>query len=173
MNRRKLILKRIMLSMGIGLLIGFALSEISFQFLKEINRAPQTVTMEIPEGTSELVAQGLNPPSIPEDMVFVVGDVLVVNNYDQEDHQLGPMWIPAGGTASLRLDEEQNFIFKCSFNPKNAFGIDVQEPVTLETRLSGIFFAGVPMGAILALYSVVIWPIKSEVKASDAEATVQ
>jgi len=145
-----------------GLLVGFGLSEISFQLLKETNRSPQTVKLVIPEGTADLVAKGEALPSLPEGMAFVVGDVLEVENKDTENHQLGPLWIPAGTTASLALEEEQNFIFTCTFSPSNFFGLDVKEPVTFLTRLGGLFFAGMPLGAILMLYSFVIWPLPSE-----------
>ena len=116
--------------------------------------------MVIPDGTADAVSQGKAPPSLPEGMSFVVGDVLEVENRDSADHQLGPLWIPAGTTASLALTEEENYIFTCSFSPSNFFGLDVKEPVTFWTRLSGLFFAGVPLGAILMLYSFVLWPLE-------------
>jgi hypothetical protein len=155
-------IRRVSLAMLIGLAFGFALNEISFLFIKESNRAPMTVTLSIPEGTAAAIERGEEPPSIPEEMIFVVGDVLVVENDDNVDHQLGPMWIPEGGTASLALEEEQNFLYTCTFNPSSFFGLEVQEPVTLWTRISGMLFSGVPFGAILALYSLIIWPIKKE-----------
>lgn len=150
---------RIVLSLTIGLVSGFAISEISFQLLKEDNRAPANVDLMIPAGTSELVARGEVPPSIPEGMKFVVGDTLVVHNQDEVDHQLGPLWIPAGTTASMNLDRNQNFIFACTFQPSSYFGLDVREPVTIWTRLGGVAFSGIPLGAILALYSFIVWPI--------------
>ena len=39
-------------------------------------------------------------------------------------------------------------------------GIDVNPPVTLGTRLQGIFFAGLPLGMIFAVYSVLLAPGK-------------
>ncbi|NIV14387.1 MAG: hypothetical protein GWN62_24870 [Aliifodinibius sp.] len=145
-------------------MIGFAISEISFQLLKSDSRAPKDVKLTIPEGTSVLVSQGKVPPSIPEGMKFVVGDTLVVHNEDEVDHQLGPLWIPAGTTASMNLDRDQNFIFACTFQPSNYFGLDVREPVTIWTRLGGVVFSGVPLGAILALYSFITWPIEKPTK---------
>jgi len=153
------VLVRIALMLAIGLTIGFAISEISFQLLKEENRPPQNIDLMIPEGTSQLVAMGEIPPAIPEGMKFVVGDTLVVHNNDSVDHQLGPLWIPAGTTGSMNLDREQNFIFACSFQPSNYFGIDVREPVTVWTRLGGVLFSGIPLGALLMLYSLITWPI--------------
>ena len=156
------ILMRVALALTLGLVIGFAISEISFQLLKEDSRAPTNVDLIIPQGTSVLIANGEVPPSIPEGMKFVVGDTLSVHNNDLVDHQLGPLWIPAGSMASMNLDRDQNFIFACTFQPSSYFGLDVREPVTIWTRLGGVVFSGVPLGAILALYSFIPWPIHKE-----------
>ncbi|HKJ26039.1 MAG TPA: hypothetical protein VJ965_00250 [Anaerolineales bacterium] len=156
------ILQRIALSLLIGILFGFLISEVSFLLLQDSNRAPETVELLIPDGTAEKVSRGETPPDIPEEMTFVVGDVLLVRNEDSVDHELGPLWIPAGTSAQMALDRDQNFIFACSFQPSNYFGLDVREPVTIWTRVGGIIFAGVPMGAIIALYSFIVWPVKKE-----------
>ena len=89
-------------------------------------------------------------------MTFVVGDILVVTNQDDTNHELGPLWIPPLTTVSLNLDSVQNYIFDCSFQPSRVFGIDVREPVTISTRLTGIFFAGFPLGALFAVYSILL-----------------
>ena len=161
------IIWRIVLSLAIGLAAGFVISEVSFQLLKQDNRAPTEVNLTIPAGTSALVAKGDSPPSIPEGMKFVVGDTLVVYNEDEVDHQLGPLWIPAGATASMNLDRNQNFIFACTFQPSSYFGLDVREPVTIWTRLGGVAFSGIPLGAILALYSFITWPIPKSTEESN------
>jgi len=142
--------------MLLGIFIAGAMSEISFQVLKRENREPQRVNLVIPAGTAERVARGEVPPTIPEDLTFVVGDVLVVINDDSVDHQLGPLWIPPGTSASLSLDNEQKFAFQCSFQPTKYLGLDVREPVTLGTRLTGILFAGFPLGALFAVYSILV-----------------
>jgi hypothetical protein len=157
---RSAALKRIGLATLIGLVFGFLLNEITFQFVKEVNRAPTTVELTIPVGTADELERGNEALGIPDEMIFVVGDVLVVENLDDTDHQLGPLWIPAGAEASLSLDEEENFIYTCTFNATNFFGLDVREPVTIWTRVSGTIFSGIPMAAILALYSFVMWPIQ-------------
>jgi len=167
-NFRK-ILVRVILALVIGLVSGFAISEISYLVLREESRAPEVVDLIIPAGTSVEVAKGKVPPSIPEGMRFVVGDTLVVRNNDSVDHQLGPLWIPPGNTASMVLDREQNFIFACSFQPSNYFGLDVREPVTIWTRLGGILFSGIPLGAILALYSFIMWPISRQDEDTNAD----
>lgn len=149
-------IKRIVIAMLLGILLGAVTMEISYQLLKRENRAAERIELVIPAGTAASVARGDTPPSIPEDMTFVVGDTLVVVNQDEVDHQLGPLWIPAGTSASLNLDTEQNYAFECSFQPTKVFGIDVLQPVTMGTRLVGMLFAGFPLGALFAVYSILL-----------------
>lgn len=157
-----ILIKRILLSLLIGLAVGLALSEITFLFLKETARPPQEIVLTIPAGAAESVARGEQPPSLPENMVFVVGDVLNVKNEDNVDHQLGPLWIPAGASAQLQLSNEENLAYECSFQPSKYLGLDVREPVTLGTRVYGIFYAGLPLGVLIALYSVIMPSRKKE-----------
>jgi hypothetical protein len=173
MSRTQRIFGRILVSLAAGLLVGFALSEISFLFLRQENRPAGEVELVIPMGTAEKVEAGESPPAIPEGMSFVRGDVLVVENRDVVDHQLGPLWIPAGQTASLNLDEENNFIYSCSFSESSVFGIDVSEPVTIWTRVTGILFSGLPMGAVIWIYSLVIWPMDGKKEEKNDPPTVQ
>jgi len=148
--------------MLIGLLIGVAVSEITFVFLKESARPPKAIILTIPAGTAESVARGEQPPSLPENMVFVVGDVLTVRNQDSVDHQLGPLWIPAGASANLGLGTEENLAYECSFQTTNYIGFDVREPLTTGTRVYGILFAGIPLGVLIALYSFIMPARKKE-----------
>jgi len=155
-------IKRILLSIGLGLLIGALVSEVPFLFLRDTARPPREITLTIPEGTSASVERGEQPVSIPENMTFVVGDKLIVNNEDLVDHKLGPLWIPANSSAQLSLDQEANFAYECTFQPGKYFGLDVREPLTPSTRLYGIFYVAVPMAILIALYSFVISPKKNE-----------
>lgn len=171
---RQQIIQRVLLWLAIGIVIAIGLNEGSFIFLRsEAGRAPRAIELLIPAGTAERMAQGHASLEIPTDMVFVIGDTLVVRNEDSTDHRLGPLFVPAGTSASLKLDRAENFIFECSFQPSNYFGLDVREPVTWETRIYGILFAGVPLGSLLALYSFIIWPLgsSSPAKGKGAEQT--
>jgi hypothetical protein len=165
MPSTKVIAKRILISLLLGLLLGVAVSEIPFIFLRETARPPQEIVLTIPAGTAEQVARGEQPPSIPQNMIFVVGDTLVVNNQDAVDHKLGPLWIPANSSAQLSLDQEESFAYECTFQPGSYFGLDVRESLTLSTRLYGITFAGLPIAILIALYSFVI-PVKKNVNAA-------
>lgn len=157
-----IVVKRIIFSLLIGLLGGVLISEIPFLFLQETARPAQEILITIPPGTSELVARGEQPPSIPENMVFVVGDELVIENKDAVDHKLGSLWIPASSSARLTLDRAENLAFECSFQPGNYFGLDVRQSLTLLTRIDGTLRAGLPLGILIALYSLVIPSKKKE-----------
>jgi hypothetical protein len=120
------------------------------------------VILTIPAGTAAEVARGEQPPSIPKDMIFVVGDTLVIINQDNVDHKLAQLWIPANSSARLALNEEQNMAFECSFQPGKYFGIEVKQALTLGTRIYGVLFAGIPLGILIALYSYIIPPKKKD-----------
>ena len=155
---RNFVIKRILFSMVFGLLIGVTVSEVPFLFLRETARPPREIVLTIPSGTCEQIARGEQPPSIPENMTFVVGDTLVVKNEDLADHKLGPLWIPANSSARLSLDQEENLAYECSFQPGKYFGLDVRQPLTPRTRLFGIFYVALPMMILIALYSLVLTP---------------
>lgn len=148
--------KTILISMLLGFVLAAITTEVSYQVLKVENREAERIELVIPAGTAERVAQGEVPPTIPEDMLFVMGDTLVVVNQDSTDHQLGPLWIPSGTSASMNLDSEQDFVLECSFQPTNYLGLEVREAVTLGTRLTGILFSGFPLGALFAVYGTLV-----------------
>jgi hypothetical protein len=161
MSRNQTI-KRIIYSLLAGLLLGIVISEIPFLFLRETARPPKQITLVIPNGTAEQVARGEQPPAIPENMLFVVGDTLIVKNEDSVDHKLGPLWIPKNSSAKLSLDQEESFAYECSFQPGKYLGLDVKEPLTIGTRVYGIVYAGLPLGVLIALYSLVMPSRKKE-----------
>lgn len=156
MPSSSIVIKRILISLAIGILIGVALNEATFYFLRDTARAPKTIELVIPIGTAERIAKGEQPLSLPDNMTFVVGDKFLVINQDTEDHQLGPLWIPAGASASLKLDSVQSYAYECSFQTGKYFGLDVHEPLTFGTRLYGILYSGLPLGILIAVYSIVI-----------------
>lgn len=152
---------RIAVSILIGLGLAWAMSETAFLILKDSSdHAPQQVELVIPSGTAGRVAAGEAPPSIPSDLTFVVGDTLVVKNEDTVSHQLGPVWVPPGAEARLVLDQADKFSYACTFQPGRYLGLDVRSRVTLTTRLQALILAGPPMAALIAIYSIALWPLK-------------
>ncbi len=139
-----------------GLIFGLVFSEATFLLLGQTAREPKIIQIIVPSGTAKLVARGEQPPSIPNGMTFVVGDTLEVINQDSVDHQIGPLWIPPGASASLTLGSPENLAYECSFQAGNYIGLDVRQPLTLFTRIYGILFAGIPMGILLSIYMVIL-----------------
>lgn len=149
-------IKRIVLSFLLGFALAAVSTELAYALLKKENRPPGVIELVIPPGTADLIRAGEAPPEIPKDMRFVVGDTLKVVNEDDADHQLGPLWIPAHTTGSLKLETEENYVFECSFQAESYMGVTVMEPVTWRTRLSGMFYAGFPLGTMFAIYGTLI-----------------
>jgi len=155
-------LRRILFSFLIGLVLSVAITEIPFIFLRETARPPKEITLVIPKGTADRVARGEQPPGIPENMSFVVGDTLIVQNQDTVEHELGPLWIPAKASAKLSLNQVESLSYECSFQPGNYLGLDVNEPLTLGTRIYGILYIALPLGILISLYSIAMVPKKKE-----------
>ena len=162
MYPRYFVLKRILLASVLGLLLGALTTELPFLLSPGTARAPREITLTIPAGTAEQVARGEQPPSIPQNMTFVVGDKLIVDNQDSVEHKLGPLWIPAKSKAQLSLDQEAKLSYECSFQRGKIFGLDVQEPITTGTRIFGIVYIAFPLAILIALYSILFAPKKKE-----------
>lgn len=157
------IARRLAVSMLLGVVLAWGMSEIAFALLKDSSdHVPQQVQLVIPDGTAKRVAAGQADPSLPADMVFVVGDTLVVKNDDQVSHQIGPVWVPPGSSARMTLDQADKFSYACSFEPSRYLGLDVRSRVTTRTRLLALVLAGPPMGILIGLYSIVLWPVRKK-----------
>lgn len=143
-----------------GLFVG-GINEGAHWLLKEnTDRKPMTVEIDIPEGTAEKVEKGEEVPSIPEELVFVVGDRLQVNNHDSVDHELGPLYIPAGSSASLLMENEQQYVLGCSFQPSRYLGFDVRARTTARSRLQAFGLSAPPTAMFFFVYSLLVYPIK-------------
>lgn len=149
-------IRRILFAFLLGFVLAAMTTEIGYRIQRRENREAQRIKLIIPAGTAERVARGEKPPEIPSEMSFVLGDVLVVVNQDTVPHQLGALWVPPGTSASMVLGNVENLTLECSFQPTRYFGIEVREPVTWKTRLMGMLFAGLPLGALFSVYSVLL-----------------
>jgi len=160
MTIRKDLILRFVLTIAVGMFLAAVFIEVAFRMEGDtISRPPRTVELDIPPGTAGQVAQGITV--IPQDLVIVVGDTLLVRNQDAVAHSLGPLFIPAGSSASLTLDQVGDLAYTCSFEPTKFFGLSVQEALTTGVRLEGIVVAGVPFGILIGLYSLILRPLKS------------
>jgi len=155
-------INRLIIVFLISVVLVALFNEGSYLLQKEkYDRAPQTIELTIPDGTAARVEAGEDVPAIPEEMIFVLGDTLQVTNHDTVSHQLGPIWVPAGGTASLVMKQAQKFAYSCSFATSRYLGLDVRQPTTLGTRLTGLGLAAPTMTALFFIYSVLIFPINT------------
>lgn len=156
------LVRRIAISCVIGIAVALAISEGSYHLLNDgTRRDPQTIELIIPAGTAEQVAAGKSVPSLPANMTFVEGDVLLVRNQDVTDHQLGPIWVPPDATGSLTLGEVNRFRFGCSFQPGRYLGIDVRPPgSSLQSRLLAIALIGPPTITLIVVYGILVVPLK-------------
>lgn len=153
---------RIVFALVLGLLLAGMISEGAFLLLRnKSDRAPRTIELVIPAGTAERVAAGQAEPSIPQEMAFVVDDVLVVRNEDTTSHQLGPVWVPPGGSASLTMEQANDYSYACTFRPTRSLGLTVRSRATAVTRLQAVLMAGPPMAMLMVVYSLVLWPLPS------------
>jgi hypothetical protein len=170
MNFRKELVLRLLLFMAFGLVAAFFISEIGFRLQNDTtSRDPTTVTIVIPPGTAAKVAQGESV--IPAGQMFVLGDTLVVKNEDSVTQTLGPLVIPASSTASMKLDTVGSIRYTCSFQPTQYYGIEVQQGLSFWMRLEAAILAGLPLGALLGVYSLLVIPLKPKDKKLPSQPT--
>jgi hypothetical protein len=154
-------IKRLAFLFVVSVVAMLLLSEVSYILQREdISRDPKTVELVIPLGTAEKIAKGEAVPAIPEEIIFIVGDVLLVRNEDNEDHELGPLWIPFGKSASLLLEQENAYTYSCSFKPSRYFNLTVKSAVTWKDRLGALWYGVPPTLMFLLVYSFVVKPMQ-------------
>jgi hypothetical protein len=164
------VVKRLLIVLAISVGLAVLVNEVFYRLQNvQHDRPPTTVELVIPRGTAELVASGQPVPEIPDEMVFVAGDVLMVKNEDVEPHQLGPLWIPAMSSSSLNLEEPMQYSVRCSFQPSRYMGLDVREPTTFWTRVQGVVLVAPPVGIFLFLYSLAVYPLQVDNRKTDLE----
>ncbi len=156
---------RLIVTLFISVVLVWVGSEVAFYFLKsDTDRLPDDIELVIPIGTAEKVAAGEPIPTIPDEMTFVLGDTLIVNNQDSVDHQLGPLWIPPRSKASLVLDAAERYAYSCSFQTSQYLGLNVKQPTTWQTRLVALGFTVPATTAFLFIYSLALWPLDAKPK---------
>ena len=151
---------RLLIVLAISIVFVVIFNEVSYLLQKDkYDRAPETVTLTIPDGTYEKVEAGEEVLSIPDQMVFVVGDTLIVKNNDRVSHQLGPIWVPPNSTGSLNMEKVDKLAYSCSFQTSRYLGLDVRAPTNLTTRLTGLIIATPTMTVLLFIYSLLVFPL--------------
>jgi hypothetical protein len=151
---------RIAFSLALGLALGLAFYLGAQLFAGGLGaQEPQRIELIVPRGTAARVAEGEAPPSIPTDLEFVVGDTLVVRNEDVVSHQLGPIWVPAGGTGQLTIRQAATYAYTCSFRREGTIDLRVLPQASIAAQSIAVAMAGLPIGILIGLYSLVLWPL--------------
>jgi len=147
--------------LAISLVFALVFNEATYLLQKDpSDRAPRTIELVIPEGTADQVEAGERTPSIPAELVFVVGDVLEVRNEDTVSHQLGPIWVPPGTTGRLVMEQVDRLSYSCSFQTDRYLGLEIRPPTTMGTRVAGLFLTVPTLATLLFLYSLAAYPLK-------------
>ncbi len=134
MSLRKDLILRMLFFLVIGVIAAAIFSEVTFRLQGDTtSRDPKTILLVIPAGTAAKVAQGQSV--LPAGQIFVVGDTLQVKNEDSVTQTLGPLVIPPGSSASMKLDQVGSLSYTCSFQPTKYYGIEVQQALTFWMRL--------------------------------------
>lgn len=156
----KAVLRRLLLSIGIALLLGVIVSEGSFYLQRtQMDRMPDQFDLVVPAGTADRIKAGLPVPSLPDNMTFVEGDVILVKNEDAVSHQLGPIWVPAGATGKLTLEKPNSYTLTCSFQPNQRLGLEVRPRLTGAIRFQGLLAVAAPTSVLVMLYLLVMKPL--------------
>ncbi len=151
---------RILISGLIAAVFVAIFNEVSYRFRKtNTDRAPKVIELVIPEGTAEQIASGEEATTIPDEMSFIVGDTLLVRNEDSVDHQMGPIWVPAGSSASLAMEEKNKYAYNCSFKSTQYLGLNVLPRTSLSSRLTALGLATPPTTMFLFVYSLIMFPL--------------
>jgi hypothetical protein len=171
MNTTAQVVLRIALSILIGVIFGWVVSEASYQMTKDPNRrdTARQIEIVIPEGTAARIAAGEEAAmNLSKTMTFVEGDLLIVRNQDTASHQLGPVWVPAQSSGVLELNTASTYSYACSFSKDQVLGIKVLPRLTLGMRIQGALMIGFPSAVMIALYSFLIFPLKPGTASSPA-----
>lgn len=157
-----LVVRRLLLLALLSSVLVLAVSEIYFRLQKgDLSRPPTTVELVIPQGTAARVAAGEKVDELPEEMTFVLGDTLLVINQDTSAHELGPLFVPAGQSASMKLEMvNPDPWVECSFQPQAYFGLMVKEPVDWVDRVQALLYAVPTTTMLLFVYSLITHPLQ-------------
>jgi hypothetical protein len=164
MNKNMLrpVLLRLLVITVISLAFALAFNEITYMMQKDpADRSPQTISLMIPYGTNARLEAGENINLMPEDITFVIGDVLEVKNNDIVPHQLGPIWTPPGATGRLVMEKAEKVSYNCSFQSTQYLGFEVRPATTIGTRIMALLLTVPTLAALLFLYSLALYPIKT------------
>ena len=84
-----------------------------------------TITFVIPRGTSERLAAGEAVVQFPEELVFNVGDTIVIENQDEAVHAFGPFTVLPDTTLTKRFTSARTYRNSCTFHQNRQMTLTV------------------------------------------------
>jgi hypothetical protein len=153
---------RLAIVLVISMVFALIFNEVTYLISKDpADRAPKTISLVIPAGTAARIESGDELRIFPDEITFVTGDILEVVNEDSAPHQMGPVFVPPGSTGSMVLDQAKKLSVSCTFQSSRYLGLDIRPATTLGTRVAGLIVTAPTLAALLFLYSLAAYPIKS------------
>lgn len=86
----------------------------------------RTITYVIPAGASQLMAEGKDVVNFPSELIFTVGDTLVVDNQDEAVHSFGPFTILPHTTLTKHFERVNVYQNNCTFHQDRQMKLIVQ-----------------------------------------------
>ncbi len=164
-NKARYYQKRLLITFFAAFTLVLVISEVAHSINKEeTDRIPEIIEFVIPAGTARNIEAGEQVEIIPNGLTFVIGDTLSIKNEDTVNHELGPLYIPIGSSASLVMEDANKYTLGCSFQTSKYFNFDVRSRTTLESRLTALLLATPPTTVFFFLYSLLIFPAKSNLE---------
>ncbi|MCL1597549.1 MAG: hypothetical protein M3094_00060 [Actinomycetia bacterium] len=131
-------------------LVMFILSSIALLVYTSGAGAPTTVTLEIPDGSAELIRGGDNTLNVPPVWTFNAGDILEIDNGDAVVHYLGDWTIPPDGSTMIEISVTTGGEYRTSLHPLGIIAVKV-EPSRFDFSIIAFstFGFGIAVGVIL------------------------
>lgn len=110
---------------GVSMVGMFILSAIALMLYTNASRAPETIAVQIPVGTSVAISSGQNPLGIPDRWSFQADDTLLLDNGDDVAHFVGALTVEAGTVGDMVMQEGDDGLVASSLVPAGEIDIDV------------------------------------------------
>lgn len=79
----------------------------------------------VPYGTSVRINAGQVVDLMPQYLEVRVGETIRIKNQDSRDYMIGPFFVAAAQTLSMRFTQEGTLSGTCTMNPEGIFEIEV------------------------------------------------
>jgi len=79
----------------------------------------------VPYGTSVRINAGQVVDLMPQYLEVHVGETIRIKNQDSRDYMIGPFFVAAAQTLSMRFTQEGTLSGTCTMNPEGVFEITV------------------------------------------------